>query len=296
MASLGDGSQGSIAVGTAGPRVGRRVSWEGVRKVLLLFAWRLALGLAFLAVWQFASGRFISTFWFSQPTLIFGYLSTYLLGEGTVFEGKLISDVVITLRAMITGYLLGAAAGLFLGFLLAQWPMAAQVLRPYLLAIYGVPRIALAPIFILWFGIGIESKIMLAAMLAFFMTFFNTFTGIQSVDLGLKNVARVMGAKQLALVIKVILPAASPWIIAGLRVSIPYALVAAVVGEFIASSAGLGFRLVLAQQQFDTAGVMAGIFILMSIVMFFNMILDQVEGYVLRWRPVEERKTHGGAF
>ena len=277
-------------------RVVRAVSWESLRRGLRLLLLRLALGLAFLAIWQFTSGRFISTFWFSQPTLIFDHLRIYLLGEGTVFEGKLISDMFITLRAMITGYFLGASAGLILGFLLAQWPLAAQVLKPYLLAFYGVPRIALAPIFILWFGIGIESKIFLAALLAFFMTFFNTFTGIQSVDLQQKNVARVMGASQLALVNKVILPAASPWIIAGLRVSIPYALVAAVVGEFIASSEGLGFRLVLAQQQFDTTGVMAGIFILMFIVMFFNMILDQVEGYVLRWRPVEERRAHGGAF
>jgi NitT/TauT family transport system permease protein len=158
-------------------------------------------------------------------------------------------------------------------------------LNPYLIAINGVPRIALAPLFIVWFGIGLTSKIWLGGMMAFFLTFFNTYAGVGGVDPGLKKVARVMGATPLQVLLKVVLPASTPWIVAGLRLGFPYALVAAVVGEMVMSTAGIGNRIMLATQTFNITGTMAGVVVLMLIVMLVNWLLDRAEAYLLRWRP-----------
>jgi NitT/TauT family transport system permease protein len=181
-----------------------------------------------------------------------------------------------------------------LGLLLTLNEMAANITRPYILAVYGIPRIALAPIFILWFGIGILSKEMMAAMATFLLVFFNTYEGIRSADLGLRNVARVMGASQWKLFFHVTLPNASPWIIAGLRIAIPQSLVAAVVAEFIASTAGLGYRIMETTYTLNTAGTMSGIVVLMVVVVILNTGLDRFENYILRWRPKESEQRADG--
>ena len=130
-------------------------------------------------------------------------------------------------------------------------------------------------------------------MMTFYLTFVNTYTGIQGVDVGLKNVARVMGASNTQVFWKVVLPAASPWIIAGLRVSIPQALVAAVVGELVTSTAGLGYRIGLSTQTFNITGAMSGVIVLMLIVIVLNLLLDRAEAYLLRWRPPSEIRAGG---
>jgi NitT/TauT family transport system permease protein len=241
---------------------------------------QVLVGAALLGGWELASGRLIDTFFVSKPSLVAGEL----LRQAS--SGRLWSDLWVTVvRETLVGYAIGATLGIVFGFLLAQAPTAARILNPYVMAIYGVPRIALAPLFIVWFGIGLTSKIWLAGMMAFFLSFFNTYTGVGSVELGLKNVARVMGASGFDVTTKVVLPAASPWIIAGLRVSVPYALVAAVVGEIVMSTEGVGYRIILATQRFDITGTMTGVVVLMLIVMLANLALDRVEAYLLRWRP-----------
>jgi len=235
-----------------------------------------------LALWEWASGRLLDTFFVSKPSLGAGFLWQ------SVLNGTLARDIGVTMRETATGYVLGAPLAILCGFLLAQAPRAAAVLNPYILAVYGVPRIALAPLFLVWFGIGENSKVFLALMMTFFLTFVNTFTGINTVDMGLKNVARVMGASGTQVFWKVVLPAASPWIIAGLRVSIPQALVAAVVGELVMSTAGLGYRIGLSTQTFNITGAMSGVLVLMLIVILLNLALDRVEAYLLRWRPPSE--------
>ena len=185
----------------------------------------------------------------------------------------------------LVGYAIGSLLGVLLGFVLAQAPTAAKILNPYLMAINGIPRIALAPLFLVWFGIGLASKIWLGGMMAFFLTFFNTFAGVGGVDQGLKNVARVMGASRLQVLLKVVLPASTPWIVAGLRLGFPYALVAAVVGEMVMSTAGIGHRIIAATQVFNVTGTMAGVLVLMVVVMLVNWLLDRAEAHLLRWRP-----------
>lgn len=258
--------------------VEQRGRWR--RSGWFVIAAQVLVGVAIIGGWEFASGRLIDTFFVSKPSLV----AAELLKQAAT--GTLWSDLWITLvRETLVGYVIGASLGIVAGFWLAQAPTVARVLNPYVMAIYGVPRIALAPLFIVWFGIGLTSKIWLAGMMAFFLTFFNTYTGVGGVEPGLKNVARVMGASPLEVTTKVVLPAASPWIIAGLRVSVPYALVAAVVGEIVMSTEGIGYRIILATQRFDITGTMTGVVVLMLIVLIANLALDRIEAHLLRWRP-----------
>ncbi len=281
-ASAGEQALLTTAVGA---RSGRRPLLSSTPVVVLA---QVLVGLALLGAWELASGTLIDTFFVSKPSLIAGELWQQAL-SGTLWQ-----DLAVTiLQETLTGYVAGSLLGIAAGFLLAQAPTTARILNPYVMAIYGVPRIALAPLFIVWFGIGLTSKIWLAGMMAFFLAFFNTYTGVGGVDRGIQNVARVMGANRLELILKVILPAASPWIIAGLRVSIPYALVAAVVGEMVMSTAGVGYRIIRATQTFNITGTMAGVVVLMLIVMLANLLLDKAEAYLLRWRPKSPETASG---
>jgi len=169
--------------------------------------------------------------------------------------------------------------------MLAQSETLADVLRPFMLALYGVPRIALAPIFVLWFGIALASKVMMAGMMSFLLVFFSTYDGVRDADLELRNVARILGTNRWQLFWHVTIPNASPWIISGLRIAIPQALVATVVAEFIASTEGLGYRIMEKTNVLDTAGTMAGVLVLMIIVVILSTGLDRLERRALRWRP-----------
>ena len=241
--------------------------------------WRAALALGLLALWQFGAGTLFDPFWFSQPSAILAALWKSLQ------SGQLWDDLAATFRATAIGYLGGAALGLVLGILLAQSETVAGVLRPFMLALYGIPRIALAPIFVLWFGIALASKVMMAGMMTFLLVFFSTYDGVRASDLELRNVARVLGCNRWQLFRHVTIPNASPWIISGLRIAIPQALVAAVVAEFIASTEGLGYRIMEKTNVLDTAGTMAGVFVLMLIVVALSIGLDRLEARILRWRP-----------
>jgi NitT/TauT family transport system permease protein len=255
-----------------------------------LLAAQVLLGLALLAFWELASGTLIDSFFVSKPSLVLRELGKQIA------SGGLWTDLFVTIvQETLVGYAIGSVLGIVLGFVLAQAPTAARVLNPYLMAINGIPRIALAPLFLVWFGIGLASKIWLGGMMAFFLTFFNTFAGVGGVDQGLKNVARVMGANRLEVLLKVVLPASTPWIVAGLRLGFPYALVAAVVGEMVMSTAGIGHRIIAATQVFDVTGTMAGVLVLMVVVMLVNWLLDRTEAYLLRWRPAgpETSTTQG---
>jgi len=237
-----------------------------------LFFYRLIFGLALLALWQASSGRLIDPFWVSRPSDIFKYL------WGVFADGSIFGHLAITLYETFTGFFIGAASGIALGFFLARKEVLAQILDPYIVAFNGIPRIALAPLFIIWFGIGPNSKVILVVTVVFFLTFFNTYAGVKGVDLELKNV------------LKVTIPATVPWIATGLKISLPYALVAAVVGEFIAASKGLGYLINYNTSLFSTTGALGGILILALVVVLCNEIISRTEAYLLRWRPREEGK------
>lgn len=247
--------------------------------------WRIAILFALLGIWQALSGPVFDKFWLSRPSDI--AISFWVAAK----SGVLLSDILVTAHATALGFLYGLVCGLLLGLVLAQSEAIALVLKPFILAVYGIPRIALAPVFILWFGIGITSKVMMAALATFLLVFFNTYEGVRSADLELRNVSRVLGASGWRLFWHVTLPNASPWIIAGIRIAIPQALVAATVAEFIASFSGLGYRIMETTNTLDTAGTMRGILVLMVTVMLLNFGLDAIETRILRWRPKEQESS-----
>ncbi len=250
-----------------------------------LFAYRLLFGLLLLATWELVSGRIIDPFWISSPSRVFGFLWKVVL------DGSIFGHLAVTLYETVTGFFIGAVTGVGTGFLLARRQTLAQVLDPYIVAFNGIPRIALAPLFIIWFGIGPNSKVVLVVIVVFFLTFFNTYSGVKGVDVELRNILRVMGATERQILLKVTIPATVPWITTGLKISVPYALVGAIVGEFIAASKGLGYLINYQTSLFSTTGALGGILIVALIVVLSSEAINWAEAYLLRWRPKEEART-----
>jgi NitT/TauT family transport system permease protein len=242
--------------------------------------WQSALGLAILFVWQGVSGRLIDNFFVSNPIDVGRRLAAWTL-DGTIFL-----HLWATVYATTVGFTFGALIGAVLGIWLGISPFASRLLNPYLNALNALPKIALAPLFVLWFGLGIESKIALAAVLVLFLVFLNTFAGVRQVDQDLIDGARLMRATRMQVVTKVILPSALSWLFAGLRVSVPYALIGAVLGEMIASNRGLGYLVQFSGAQFDTAGVFAVLIVIALLAMALNFLVDIVQNRMERWRIV----------
>ncbi|OLD58107.1 MAG: hypothetical protein AUI83_04570 [Armatimonadetes bacterium 13_1_40CM_3_65_7] len=250
-----------------------------------LLVYRAGFGVLLLAMWELVSGRIIDPFWISSPSRVFAYLWQ------VVRDGSIFGHLAVTLYETVTGFLIGAVTGIGCGFLLGRRKILAQVLDPYIVAFNGIPRIALAPLFIIWFGIGPNSKVVLVVIVVFFLTFFSTYSGVKGVDIELRNVLRIMGATERQILVKVTIPATVPWIATGLKVSVPYALVGAIVGEFIAASKGLGYLINYQTSLFSTTGALGGILIVAAIVVLSSEAINWAEAYLLRWRPREEART-----
>lgn len=260
--------------------------WGGVGKLLFV---RLAVLVIALALWEMISGRVIDEFWISKPSKIVASLLKWLTdakpGE-PFWTASLFFHLNITMQEMVAGFFFGALAGIVIGFALGQMPFVAKVVDPFIMAVYSLPKIALAPLFILWFGIGIQMKIVLGTTVVFFLVFWNTYAGIKEVDQDLVDVVKVMGAKRGTILTKVVLPSSLVWIFTGLKISIPYALIAAVVGEIIASNRGIGFLLMRASGYFDTHGLFAALFVLMIIGTILNEALGRAETLLMRWKVI----------
>ena len=239
---------------------------------------RIILAVVLLSIWEYGTGRWFDALWFSSPLRVAKHFWTWA-------QDDLLMHLIITLRETFIGYSCGTLLGIMTGALLARFAFVGKVLDPFILALNGIPRIALAPLFIIWFGIGEPSKIVLAGMLSFFLCFYATLSGLRSVDPAYLSIAQVMGATERQTFFKVVLPAASPWIITAMKIGVPFALVGAIVGEFMAATAGLGFKIQLYTAQFDTTGAVTGVLVLMVVVIAFNTCLNRLESHVLRWRP-----------
>lgn len=244
-----------------------------------VLAGQIATVVGVLALWEYASGRWVDAFFVSKPSEI----AVKLWSEFS--EPGFYNDLWVTMLEMFGGYAIGGFGGVILGVLLARWPVAAQIFDPIFVGLNSIPRIALAPLLIIWFGIDMASKIVLAATLVFFLTFFNTLAGILNVESGLINVARVQGASEWQIFTKVMLPAATSWIMTGLRTALPFALIGVIVGEFLAASVGLGYRLNMYSTTYNTTGTMAMLFVMMAMMMLLNSAMIRVERALLRWKP-----------
>jgi NitT/TauT family transport system permease protein len=242
-------------------------------------ALRTLPGIAILCLWQVASGRVIRENYVSKPTEIARRLYD-LFASGEIWP-----SLQVTGQELILSYVFGVVSGMVLGYVLGRAPKAARIVEPYLMAFYGIPKIALAPLFVIWFGIGVWSKVMLAGTMVFFLVFYNVFAGVRSVDREMVNLALVLGANERQLGRQIYLPATAPFLLLGMRMAIPYAVIGVIVGEFTASTAGLGLFINYASSTYDLAGVFAGIFILLGFVMTMSAIADRIERRILRWRP-----------
>jgi NitT/TauT family transport system permease protein len=237
----------------------------------------------FFLLWEIASGRWIEPFLISSPSRIFVSLIE------NIQTGTLIEHSWVTFKEIGLGFPLGAIVGVATGYLFGRSRILAEIFEPIIVALYGIPRTALAPLFIVWLGIGIWSKVGVVFLLTFFLNFFNTYSGMKQMDQEYVDLARIMGANRWKLTFKVILPAVSPYILIGFKTSIPFAIIGAIVGEFIAATEGLGFFIRLSAGVFKTADVFAGITVLMLMVIIMNKIADLIERHVLRWQTQTEQ-------
>jgi NitT/TauT family transport system permease protein len=189
-----------------------------------------------------------------------------------------------TLEESLLGLVVGAALGIGLGFALGRAPFVAAVCDPYIKMLNAIPRVVLAPLFLLWLGLGIWSKVALAVTLVFFVMFFNTYQGVRDADRVLINNVRMLGATERQLVRHVLVPSALTWIFSSLQTSLGFAMVGAVVGEYLGATRGLGYVISQAEGTFDTTGVFAGMTVLAIVVVIASAGVTRLERYLLRWK------------
>lgn len=281
--------EGEIVVAAAPKKAHGLSQIAAARERRLLWIARVALLIATIALWEIASRTVIAEFWISRPSKIFGVLVKWFTDQraGESFTNATIPfHLAITVQEAAYGFVVGALAAILIGVTLGQLPFLGRVIDPFILAIYSVPKIALAPLFILWFGIGLNSKIVFAAVVVFFLVFWNTYTGVREIDRDLVDVVRLMGANGFQVLTKIVLPGSLVWIFTGLKASAPYAVVGAVVGELIASNRGIGYLIMGSSSQFDTAGVFAAVLVLMVLSTIINQVLGIAEGRLLRWKVI----------
>jgi NitT/TauT family transport system permease protein len=253
---------------------------------------RLVLLVVIVGGWQlFTSLKIVDPFFFGQPSGIALRLRDWAQ-HGTEF-GSLWLQVEVTMKEALLGFGYGVAAGIFLGVLLGQVPFLADVVGPYIKVANAIPRIVLGSIFVVWLGLGTTSKVMLASVLVFFVVFFNAFQGVREVDRNFLANARVLGASRWQIVRHVVLPSALTWIIASLHVAFGFAVIGAIVGEFLGAQKGLGLVISSAQNNFDPNGVFGAMLIIAVIALTAEGLIGQLERRLLAWRPPQRTETAG---
>jgi NitT/TauT family transport system permease protein len=241
-----------------------------------------------LAIWQGLSLAF-GTYWIGSP---WGVATRLASG---VLNGELLRHASYTLFEAVAGFLIGAIPAAALPFALRRLPIVTAILDPFMVGGYGAPKLALAPLFILWFGIGIESKIALVAITVFFIVYFSTLAGIRALDAKLVQMAQVMGANERDVARHIVFPGAVPYIFTGLRIAMPYSIGGAVIAELISANRGLGYLIQLSAMNFDTTGVFVALVATTCIVFLGNWSVNAVERRLLRWRPPPDLDMQAGS-
>jgi sulfonate transport system permease protein len=256
-----------------------------------LIVLQLLVGVLAIGAWQIGTtvpidGTYLlPPFFFSTPVDVAARIVKWFV-EGTVWR-----HLWITLYEALMAFVIGSAAGVVIGFWFARQPTVAAVLDPYVKMINALPRVVLAPIFALWFGLGPASKIALGITLVFFIVFFNVYQGVREVSPTILANARMLGMNDRALMRHVYWPSALSWMFSSLHTSVGFAVVGAVVGEYLGSAAGLGYLIQQAEGVFDVAGVFAGMLVLAAFVLIIDGVVTLAERRLLVWRPATE--THG---
>ncbi|MEP7016465.1 MAG: ABC transporter permease [Actinomycetota bacterium] len=265
---------------------------RGSRSSLFVNAVRAALVFLWLGSWELTARTIIDPFFYSMPSQIWAKLVTWFT-VGTS-QGTIWVNISITLQEAVLGFFIGSLAGIVLGILLGRSPFFADVLAPFIKGANAIPRIVLASLFVIWFGLGMSSKVATAVVLVFFAVFFNAFQGAREVDKVLVDNARILGASRWDLMRTIILPSATSWILASLHVAFGFALIGAIVGEFTGADKGLGLLINHSQGNFDAAGIYAGMVITTVIALVAEYLLTKVELRLTAWRPPTTTSTAAG--
>lgn len=261
----------------------------------MLRVWQLLLGLVFIALWSLVAQDEQWAFFLGQPQAVLikviewfvpvtvapnEWISTGLHGTGEIYV-----HLGVTLLETILAFLIGTSLGLGAGLWLALSPMTSELLNPYIKGLNSMPRVILAPIFCLWFGLGIWSKVALAVTLVFFVVFFNVYQGVKEVNPVILANAKMLGANASKLLKTVYLPSATSWVFSSLHSSVGLAFVGAVVGEYLGSARGVGYLILQAEGTFDVNTVFAGIVVLTICALILDSVVGKIEKRLMRWQP-----------
>lgn len=252
-----------------------------------IYALRTIVLVLVLGGWELsARTKLIDPFFFGQPSTVGSQILTWVT-QGTAI-GSLGEQILVTLQEAVIGFVIGVVAGVVSGVALGRIQILSDVLAPYIKIMNSVPRIVLGSLFTVAFGLGLTSKVLLVIVLVFFGVFFNAFQGTREVDRNLMANARLLGASRWQVTTQVVLPSAFTWILASLHVSFGFAIIGAIVGEFLGSEKGLGNLIKQAQGNFNQSGVLACMVITAVIALAAEYLITRLERRLLRWRPAQQ--------
>jgi NitT/TauT family transport system permease protein len=254
------------------------------RRRMVVNSLRVVLLVVIIGGWELTTRvGIIDPFFWGRPSGIWAQIVTWVT-QGTA-QGPLWEQIAVTLEETVLGFVIGVVLGVVCGVVLGRNRFLADVLGPYIKAANSIPRVVLGSIFVIGLGLGIQSKVALAVVLVFFIVFFNAFQGVREVDRNLLANAQILGASQRQLSTAVIIPSALTWIIASLHTSFSFALVGAVVGEFLGSTQGIGLMIQTAQGTFNANGVFAAMVILAVVALLSELLITSLENRLITWRP-----------
>lgn len=261
------------------PRPGNLRLWQLGLLVLIFVFWHVMTKPGLVPTFMFDNDR-QAAFFFGEPLKIFARIWAWFVTDADIYV-----HLWVTLAETLMAFGIGAVTGLAGGLWLALSPMASAILEPYIKALNSMPRIILAPIFAVWFGLGMGSKVALGVTLVFFIVFFNVYQGVKEVSPVVLANARMLGASQKQLLRHVYLPSATSWVFSSLHTSVGLAFVGAVVGEYLGSSQGVGYLILQAEGQFDINTVMAGILVLTTFALVLDGLVGRIEKGLMKWQP-----------
>ena len=261
------------------PRAGTLRLWQLMLLVLLFVFWYVMTQPGLIPPFMFDNDR-QAAFFFGQPLVVLHRIWTWFVLDADIYP-----HLWVTLMETVAAFGIGAVLGLGAGLWLALAPMASAILDPFIKAANSMPRIILAPIFSVWFGLGMGSKIALGVTLVFFIVFFNVYQGVKEVSPVVLANARMLGASQRQLLRHVYLPSAPSWVFSSLHTSVGLAFVGAVVGEYLGSASGVGYLILQAEGSFDINTVMAGILVLTAFALALDAAVGRIEKRLMKWQP-----------
>ncbi|HSN20151.1 MAG TPA: ABC transporter permease [Usitatibacter sp.] len=255
-------------------------AWQALILVLVFAAWQVLTqpGLLPPVVWDNPDR---AAFFFGEPVRMFKVIWTWF-ADGTIYQ-----HLWVTLEETVLAFVIGSVLGLAVGLWLGLSPTASALFDPYITAMNAMPRVVLAPIFMVWFGLGIWSKVALGVTLVFFIVFFNVYQGVKEVSPVVLNNTVMLGASRRQLLRHVYLPSATSWVFSSLHTSVGMAFVGAVVGEYLGSASGVGYLIQQAEGAFDINSVFAGILVLTAFALALDYAVTHAERRLLRWRPAQ---------